>query len=105
MLTLLRMGNDWNFVLTGYGHRWRMHRKMFHQEFNSGAVTAFHDIQLKYARYVPLLFLGNHSICNVFKRFTSNATRYAERLCTSFNTYGSSGNDGGTKRLDFPLSV
>ena len=51
ILKLLRMGNGWNFSLMHYGDLWRAHRKLFHQEFNSGAVSAYHDVQLKYARW------------------------------------------------------
>lgn len=44
------MKNDWNIAFMRYGDRWRLHRKIFHQEFHSGAVSSFHGVELKYAR-------------------------------------------------------
>ena len=66
MLNLLRMGNDWNFVLMRYGDWWRMHRKIFHQEFNSGVVSAFYEVQLKYTRWALPLFIR----CSTYVTYT-----------------------------------
>ncbi|KAF6741055.1 cytochrome P450 [Ephemerocybe angulata] len=47
------MGWEFNIGLMPYGERslvWRMHRKMFHQSFQSSAVTSFHPQEVKAAR-------------------------------------------------------
>jgi len=64
-LNLLRMGCSWNFGLLPYGDMWRKSRKMFHQEFNSGAVSAYQGVELKYARWALLLFTRCCSVSNV----------------------------------------
>lgn len=43
-------GLDCIFVLKNYGNQWRLHRRVFHQSFNSEAVENYQPIQLAYSR-------------------------------------------------------
>ncbi|KIK63931.1 hypothetical protein GYMLUDRAFT_161793 [Collybiopsis luxurians FD-317 M1] len=43
------MGWDWSFGHMPYGPRWKMHRTMFHRQFQSSVVSGFWPIQLKEA--------------------------------------------------------
>ncbi|KAJ3556974.1 hypothetical protein NM688_g1728 [Phlebia brevispora] len=41
------VGWDWNMALIPYGRRWRGIRRVFHQQFNAGAVREYRDIQAR----------------------------------------------------------
>jgi len=44
--TMLKMtGWDWNWTFMRYGQKWREHRRIFHQYFNSNSVSQFHAVQ------------------------------------------------------------
>ena len=50
LTSLDRTGLNCLFLLENYGSRWRLHRRVFHQSFNSDAVQNYQTVQLNSAR-------------------------------------------------------
>jgi len=50
---------DWLFTSMPYGNEWRMHRKMFLQEFNPSTVTRYHPQEIKYTHKLLKRLLEN----------------------------------------------
>ncbi|THH33282.1 hypothetical protein EUX98_g930 [Antrodiella citrinella] len=51
------MNWDFNLALIPYGNKWRIHRRMFHQEFHTSIVKKYWPVQLDYARMFLSLIL------------------------------------------------
>ena len=69
---------SWNIGFLEYGNKWRKRRRLFHQFFNTNAVTNFDDYQRKYTyRFISRLsqtpegFLDHAKLC-VFSRTRSS---------------------------------
>lgn len=51
------MEGDKAFSGLPYGEKWRLHRRIFHQEFNAKAANKFLEAQLKHTQYANALDL------------------------------------------------
>ncbi|KAE9389422.1 cytochrome P450 [Gymnopus androsaceus JB14] len=68
------MGWDWSFGHMPYGPRWKMHRTMFHRQFQSSVVSAFWPTQLKEAHKLIRRMLSHPEDLINHLRFNSAST-------------------------------